>query len=82
MFKDCVEFMEAKLPLLPRYMKYVSCPRPSASGLPSWEYDPQFDMPAPHARSKAQVWHGNGTESCSRKTLQYDHGSAGIPCGT
>ena len=25
-FEDCVRFVEAKLPLLPRYMKYVMAP--------------------------------------------------------
>ncbi|MGE5081746.1 MAG: wax ester/triacylglycerol synthase family O-acyltransferase [Acidobacteriota bacterium] len=42
-FEDCVRFVEAKLPLLPRYMKYVMAP-PFGVGLPSWEYDPQFDI--------------------------------------
>jgi len=42
-FEDCVHFVETKLPLLPRYMKYVMAP-PFGVGLPSWEYDPEFDI--------------------------------------
>jgi diacylglycerol O-acyltransferase / wax synthase len=42
-FEDCVHFVESKLPLLPRYMKYVMSP-PFGVGLPSWEYDPEFDI--------------------------------------
>ena len=40
---DCLRFVEAKLPLLPRYLKRVVS-APLGLGLPSWEYDPQFDL--------------------------------------
>ena len=42
-FQDCVRFVESKLPLLPRYFKRV-VPAPFGLGLPSWEYDPEFDL--------------------------------------
>jgi len=42
-FRDCVRFVESKLPLLPRYVKRV-VPAPFALGLPTWEYDPEFDL--------------------------------------
>src|SRR5271165_1656817 len=38
-FKACVQFVESKLPLIPRYLKRVVFP-PLNLGLPRWEYDP------------------------------------------
>jgi diacylglycerol O-acyltransferase len=40
---DCLQFVESKLPLLPRYMKHVMS-APFGLGLPSWEFDPEFDL--------------------------------------
>ncbi len=42
-FKACVRFVESKLSLIPRYLKRV-VPPPFGIGLPSWEYDPNFDI--------------------------------------
>jgi diacylglycerol O-acyltransferase / wax synthase len=42
-FKDCVRFVESKLPLIPRYLKRLVSP-PLNIGLPSWQYDPNFDI--------------------------------------
>ncbi|HZQ96038.1 MAG TPA: wax ester/triacylglycerol synthase family O-acyltransferase [Candidatus Sulfotelmatobacter sp.] len=42
-FKDCVHFVESKLPLLPRYLKHIMA-APFGVGLPSWEYDSEFDI--------------------------------------
>jgi len=42
-FEDCIRFVEAKLPLLPRYLKRVIS-APLGLGLPSWEFDPDFDL--------------------------------------
>jgi diacylglycerol O-acyltransferase len=39
----CCQFIESKLPLVPRYYQRVVSP-PFNLGLPSWEYDPKFDM--------------------------------------
>ena len=36
-------FMESKLPLIPRYLQRVVAP-PFNIGLPTWEYDPNFDL--------------------------------------
>ena len=58
-FEDCVHFVESKLPLLPRYMKYVMSP-PFGVGLPSWEYDPEFDI-CRHMR-EVKLRHGTETE--------------------
>jgi len=38
-----IQFVESKLPLVPRYLKRVVAP-PFNIGLPSWEYDPTFDI--------------------------------------
>ena len=57
-FEDCVQFVESKLPLLPRYLKRVM-PAPFGLGLPSWEYDPQFDL----SRHVRQVTLKHGTET-------------------
>jgi len=42
-FEACVQFVESKLPLIPRYLKRVVPPLLNI-GLPSWEYDPTFDI--------------------------------------
>jgi diacylglycerol O-acyltransferase / wax synthase len=36
-------FIESRLPLVPRYLKRVLIP-PLHLGLPSWDYDPEFDI--------------------------------------
>jgi diacylglycerol O-acyltransferase len=41
--KDCIRYIETKLPELPRYRQHVVTP-PFNLGLPSWEYDPNFDI--------------------------------------
>jgi diacylglycerol O-acyltransferase / wax synthase len=58
-FEECVEFIEQKLPLLPRYLKRV-VPAPFGLGLPSWEYDPEFDVRR-HVR-EVMLTHGTETE--------------------
>jgi diacylglycerol O-acyltransferase len=58
-FEDCVQFIESKLPVLPRYLKRV-VPAPFGLGLPSWEYDPEFDLRR-HVR-EVQLKHGTDTE--------------------
>ena len=58
-FEDCVRFVESKLPLLPRYLKRV-VPAPFGLGLPSWEYDPEFDLRR-HVR-EVNLKHGTETE--------------------
>jgi diacylglycerol O-acyltransferase len=40
---DCIEFIESKLPLIPRYRQRVVAPAFNF-GLPSWEYDRKFDL--------------------------------------
>ncbi len=58
-FEDCVKFVESKLPLLPRYLKRV-VPAPFGLGLPSWEYDPEFDL-LRHVH-EVTLKHGTDTE--------------------
>ena len=41
--KDCAAFIESKLPLIPRYRQRVVFP-PFDLGLPSWQFDTQFDI--------------------------------------
>lgn len=56
-FEEFVQFIETKLPLLPRYLKRV-VPAPFGLGLPSWEYDPEFDL----RRHVREVTLKHGTE--------------------
>jgi diacylglycerol O-acyltransferase / wax synthase len=42
-FDDYVRFVESRLPLIPRYLMRV-VPPPLNAGLPTWEYDPEFDI--------------------------------------
>ena len=42
-FAECTRFVESKLALLPRYLKRVMS-APFNVGLPSWEYDSEFDI--------------------------------------
>jgi len=58
-FKACVQFVESKLPLIPRYLKRVVAP-PLNIGLPSWEYDPNFDI-GRHMH-EATLKHGSDAE--------------------
>jgi len=58
-FEDCVQFVESKLPLIPRYLKRVAPPLLNI-GLPSWEYDPTFDI-RNHVR-EATLKHGSDAE--------------------
>jgi diacylglycerol O-acyltransferase len=59
LFKDCLQFVESKLPLIPRYLKRV-VPPPLNIGLPSWEFDPTFDIHR-HLR-EVTLKHGTDTE--------------------
>ena len=58
-FEDCLRFIESKLPLVPRYLKCV-VPPPFGLGLPTWEYDPDFDLRR-HVR-EVPLKHGAETE--------------------
>jgi len=40
---DCIRFVESKLPLVPRYRQRIVAP-PFNIGLPTWEFDPDFDI--------------------------------------
>jgi diacylglycerol O-acyltransferase / wax synthase len=53
------QFVESKLPLLPRYLKRVVA-APFNIGLPSWEYDPNFDL-RNHVR-EVTLKHGSDAE--------------------
>ena len=56
--EECVRFIQSKLPLLPRYLKRVVS-APLGLGLPSWEYDPEFDV----RRHVREVTLKQGTDS-------------------
>ena len=56
-FKDFAQFIESKLPLIPRYLKRVLS-APFGLGLPTWEYDPQFKL----SRHVKEVKLKNGSE--------------------
>lgn len=42
-FEEYLRFVEARLPLIPRYLMRVVDP-PLHAGLPIWDYDPDFDL--------------------------------------
>jgi len=56
--KDYRSYVESKLPLIPRYLKRVVS-APFGLGLPTWEYDPEFDL----GRHVKEVRLKNGTEA-------------------
>jgi len=58
-FDACVQFVGSKLPLIPRYLKRVVPPLLNI-GLPSWEFDPTFDI-RNHVR-EATLKHGSDAE--------------------
>jgi diacylglycerol O-acyltransferase / wax synthase len=58
-FQACIQFIESKLPLIPRYLKRV-VPAPLGFGLPHWEYDSAFDI-RNHVR-QITLKHGSETE--------------------
>src|SRR6185369_3947413 len=41
--EDCIQLVESKLPLIPRYLQRVVMP-PYNIGLPTWESAPQFNI--------------------------------------
>jgi diacylglycerol O-acyltransferase len=55
----CRQFIESKLPLIPRYRQRVVSP-PFNLGLPAWEYDPKFDIQN-HIR-EVTLKHGTDSE--------------------
>jgi diacylglycerol O-acyltransferase len=57
--EDCVQYVESKLPTLPRFLKRVM-PAPFGLGLPSWEYDPGFDLR--RHMQEVQLKHGTDIE--------------------
>ena len=74
-FEACVQFVESKLPLIPRYLKRVVPPLLNI-GLPSWEYDPTFDIRR-HVR-EVTLKHGSDTElkTLAGKTSEHGDGPA------
>ena len=58
-FENFVQFVESKLPLIPRYLKRLVAP-PLNIGLPSWEFDPDFDIRY-HVR-EVTLKHGSDSE--------------------
>ena len=58
-FKACLQFVESKLPLIPRYLKRITAP-PLNVGLPSWDYDSDFDI-RNHVR-EVTLKHGSEAE--------------------
>jgi len=58
-FEDLLQFVESKLPLLPRYLQRVVA-SPLNIGLPSWEFDPTFDL-RNHVR-ETRLKHGTDVE--------------------
>ena len=56
---DCINFIESRLPLIPRYLQRVVT-APYNIDLPTWEYDPSFDIHN-HVREIA-LEHGTDAE--------------------
>lgn len=68
-YQDCVEYIESRLPLIPRYRQRIVVP-PFHVGHPTWEDDPNFDIHN-HVRH-ARVKRGDqaGLESFAGKRLE------------
>lgn len=60
--EDCIAFVESKLPLLARYRQRIVMP-PLNIGLPSWEYDPSFNI----RNHITEVTLRRGTEAALKK---------------
>ncbi len=58
-FHAYLRFVESRLPQIPRYLKRV-VPAPLNTGLPNWDYDPDFDV-RNHVR-EATLKHGSDAE--------------------
>jgi len=58
-FDDYLRFVQSRLPLIPRYLMRV-VPPPLNAGLPTWEFDPDFDIRT-HVREVA-LKHGSIAE--------------------
>jgi len=58
-FQEFLDFVESKLPLIPRYLKRVVVP-PLNAALPAWDFDPNFDI-RNHVR-EVTLKHGTNTE--------------------
>jgi diacylglycerol O-acyltransferase len=58
-FEAFLRFVESKLPLIPRYLKRVTAP-PFNVGLPTWDYDPDFDIR--NHMSEVTLKHGSDAE--------------------
>jgi len=58
-FQQFVNFVESKLPLIPRYLKRV-VPPPLNAGLPTWDFDRAFDI-RNHVR-EVTLKHGTSSE--------------------
>jgi len=66
-FQEFRQFVESKLPLIPRYLKRV-VPEPFGLGLPNWNYDREFDI----RRHVHEVTLKHGTDR-QLKTLAAKH---------
>src|SRR5208282_3006023 len=75
-FEDGLQFIESKLPLIPRLFKRVVAP-PLNLGLPSWENDPNFDI-RNHVR---EVTLKHRTEGTGWKNRQHGSGPAASAVG-
>ncbi len=58
-YQAFIRSVEAKLPLIPRYLKHV-VPAPLGMGLPTWEYDAQFKIR--HHVKEVTLKHGSDAE--------------------
>jgi diacylglycerol O-acyltransferase / wax synthase len=58
-FREYVQFVESRLPLIPRYLMRIVAP-PLNIGLPIWDYDPAFDI-RNHMR-EVTLRHGSDAE--------------------
>ena len=45
--KECTEWIESRLPLIPHFRQHV-VPPPFNVGLPTWEFDPKFEIGRAH----------------------------------
>ncbi len=80
-FEAYLRFVESRLPLIPRYLKRV-VPSALNVGLPSWDYDPTFDIRNHVREASAETRDGCGAEGTGGEDPGQGDGPAASAVGS
>ena len=80
-FEACVQFIESKLPLIPRYLKRVVAP-PLNIGLPELGIRPHLRHPQPRTRGNAQARYRYRVEGACGEDSEHGDGPAAPALGS